>query len=111
MKTMLLFGFLVVVIFSSPSFAESINKELYEKFCKTCHGVDGKGNDKLAKGMKIKRELLDLTKQETKNKKDDELKVSVADGTGKMKGLKNKLKADEISLIVAHIRTLQEAAK
>lgn len=92
-------------------FAGPTGKELYEKSCRTCHGVDGKGNTKLAQGMKIKPELLDLTKPETKNKNDEVLKAAVADGTGKMKGFKDKLKSDEISLIVAHIRTLQEAAR
>lgn len=113
MKTVLFSGFLAMVIFVSPAFASAgpTPKELYDKSCKTCHGIDGKGNIKLANTMKIKSELLDLMKKETKNKKDEELKAAITDGTGKMKGLKDKLKAGEISLIIAHVRTLQEAAK
>lgn len=108
MRTGLLFGFLMMVVFSFSIFAEPTGKELYEKFCKVCHGIDGKGNAKLAKGMKIKPELLDLTKQETKNKKDEVLKSAIVDGTGKMKGLKDKIKAEEIAPIIAHVRTLQK---
>lgn len=102
--------FSLLVIFFVPAYAQD-GKELYEKSCKMCHGIDGKGNAKLAQGMKIKPELLDLTKQETKNKKDEILKEIVSDGIGKMKGFKDKLKTDDTSLIVAHVRTLQEAAK
>ena len=108
MRTALFFGFLTVVIFSSSAFAEPTGKELFDKSCKMCHGVDGKGNAKLAQGMQIKPpELLDLTRQEVKNKKDEALKTTVMDGAGKMKGFKDKLKTEEISLIVAHIRTLK----
>ena len=96
-----------MVIFSSSAFAEPTGKELFDKSCKMCHGVDGKGNAKLAQGMKIKPELLDLTRQEVQGKKDEVLKTNVADGSGKMKGFKDKLKTEEISLIVAHIRTLK----
>ena len=111
MKTALLFGFLTTTLFSSLVFAELTGKELYEKSCKACHGIDGKGNTKLAQGMKIKPELLDLTKQETKNKKDEVLETTIIDGIGKMKGFKDKLKDNEISLIVAHVRTLQKGSK
>ena len=104
----LILSLLAVVIFSFPVFAGSTDKELYDKSCKTCHGVDGKGNAKLAQGMKIKPEVLDLTKQATKDKKDEALKIAVTDGIGKMKGFKDKLKAEEIAPIVAHIRTLQK---
>ena len=106
-RTALFFGLLSMVMFSSSVFAEPTGKELFDKTCKMCHGIDCKGNAKLAQGMKIKPELLDLTRQEVKGKKDDVLKTNVANGSGKMKGFKDKLKADEISLIVAHIRTLK----
>lgn len=96
-----------MVMFSSSAFAEPTGKELFDKSCKMCHSIDGKGNTKLAQGMKIKPELLDLTRQEVKVKKDEALKTTIADGKEKMKGFKDKLKADEISLIVAHIRTLK----
>ncbi|MDO8496772.1 MAG: cytochrome c [bacterium] len=105
----LILSLLAVVIFSSPASAGPTDKELYDRSCKTCHGVDGKGNKNLAeKVLKIKPECLDLTKQATKDKKDEALKVAITDGIGKMKGLKDKLKADEIAPIVAHVRTLQK---
>ena len=112
MRTALFFSFVMVIIFLSSTLAGQTGKELYDKSCKTCHGVDGKGNKNLAeKVLKIKPELLDLTKQEIKSKKDDELKVVVMDGIGKMKGLRDKIKADEIAPIVAHVRTLQKGSK
>lgn len=107
MRSALFLVFLAVVTCSSSTFAEPTGMELYEKSCKMCHGLDGKGNAKLAQGMKIDPKLLDLTKPETKSKKDEALKTVVTDGTGKMKGFKNKLKPTDISMVVAHIRTLK----
>jgi len=108
----LAFSLLVMVIFSSSAFAGPTGKELYDKSCKNCHGVDGKGNKNLAEKMlKIEPERLDLTKQDTKDKKDEALRAAITDGAGKMKGLKDKLDADEISLIMDYVRTLQKAVK
>ena len=107
-------GSIISAIFMMTIFAinlpavDSDGKVLYEKSCKMCHGIDGKGNAKLAQGMKIKPGALDLTKQETKDKKDEALKIAITDGIGKMKGFKDKLKAEEIVPIVAHVRTLQK---
>lgn len=105
---LIVFGLLAILFV--PVYAQD-GKELYEKSCKTCHGINGRGNAKLAAGMKIKPELLDLTKKETKKKKDEELKAIITDGAGKMRGFKDRLSANEISLVVAHVRMLQEAAK
>lgn len=112
MRTTLFLGFLMTVLFLSPVFAESTDKELYDRYCKMCHGVDGKGNKNLAeKVLKIEPGCLDLTKETTKNKKDETLKVAIIDGVGTMKGLKDKIKAEEVALIITHVRTLQKAPK
>lgn len=107
MKRGLFFAIVLSISFTvSPVFGAD-GKELYEKSCKTCHGLDGKGNVKVAKMMKIDPSIVDLTKKETKDKKDKELEKLISDGIGKMKGLKDKLKTDEVSLIVSHLRVLQ----
>src|SRR3989344_3621680 len=92
---------LTISFFSWPAFA-SDGKDLYEKSCKVCHGIDGGGNPKIAQMTKVKPESLNLLKQDTKDKKDKELATVISDGVGKMKGLKDKLKASEIALVVGH---------
>ena len=36
-----------------------VGKQMYLKYCASCHGVDGKGNGPVAKQLKIK--VIDLT--------------------------------------------------
>ncbi len=92
--------------------ADSDGKVLYEKSkCTICHGVDGKGVQKIADSLKIDRSKLDLTDKETTDKKDTELERVINDGAGKMKGYKSKFNVGEIPLVVAHIRTLQKAVE
>lgn len=78
---------------------------IYAK-CKGCHGADGKGNANLAKAFRVDPEQLDLTKPETQKKDNATLQKLVKEGSGKMKGMGDKLKDDEIAAVVAHLRTL-----
>lgn len=97
----------LLVMFATTAFAEpakSDSKALYEKNCKMCHAVDGKGNPKLT-AMDLAK--LNLTDKETSNKKDDELKKTINDGAGKMKGFKSKISEDDISALVEYIRSLK----
>lgn len=90
-------------------FVSELNgKTLYEKNCKSCHGIDGKGNPKMAKSLKINLTKLDLTDEETVKKPDDNLVNVTREGAGKMKGYESKLSGEEIKAIVTYIRTLQK---
>ena len=100
--------FIFLLTLSSSITAQTNGKDIFEKSCKLCHGADGKGNPAVAGMMKIEPERLNLTKQETKNKKDSELKEIVTQGNAKMKGFKDRLKPEEIILAVSHIRALQK---
>lgn len=97
----------LLAMFATTAFAEpakSGSKALYEKNCKLCHAVDGKGNPKLT-AMDLVG--LNLTDKETSDKKDDKLKETISKGAGKMKGFKDKISEDDITALVAYIRSLK----
>ena len=79
-------------------------KAVFDSKCAMCHGADGKGKEMWAKqGMKS---MADPAWQ--KSVTDDQLVKTVTDGIPdkKMPAYKEKLSADEIKAVVAHIRTL-----
>lgn len=86
-------------------------KVLYEKNCKSCHSIDGTGNPKIAKLLKVEKEQLNLTKKETREETDKELGDVIKQGRGKMKGKGDKLNDEEVDAIVKHIRILQKKAE
>jgi mono/diheme cytochrome c family protein len=67
-----LLSWLVAVIFACGPFAESLasevdaGKELFFKYCASCHGVEGKGNGPVSRDLAVK--VPDLTLLKSKNK-------------------------------------------
>ncbi|HEY3132846.1 MAG TPA: cytochrome c [Acidobacteriota bacterium] len=80
-------------------------KTVYEKKCKICHGATGEGNPAMAKVMKV--EIKNLGTKEIQDKKDEEWKKAITDGTGKMKPIK-ELSPTEIANVIAYSRTLKK---
>lgn len=83
-------------------------KTVYEISCKSCHGPDGKGNEKIAKVLKIDLVKLNLVKDETIKKSDAELAKIVHDGVGKMKPFKDKVKDEDIYAVIKYFRSLKK---
>ena len=77
-------------------------KALYEKSCAGCHGADGKGNEKMATVLGVKE--LNLVGKETKNKSDDELLKTIAEGRGKMPA--SKYTKEEQKQVLGYVRSL-----
>jgi cytochrome c6 len=82
----------------------------WENNCTSCHGADGKGDTKMGKKLKI----LDLSDAAAQAKFTDAdavkaIKEGVKDKNGKttMKAIEG-LTDDEISALVAHVRTLKK---
>ncbi len=76
-------------------------KALYESKCAMCHGKDG-----VAKAMaKGSANLNDPKFQEANSA--EAIEKIIAGGKGKMKGLKDKLKPEEIKAVAAHLKTLK----
>jgi mono/diheme cytochrome c family protein len=80
-------------------------KAVYDKSCKSCHGPEGAGNPAVAKMMKV--EMKALGSKEVQAKSDDDLKAVITKGTGKMKPIMS-LSGDQVSAVVAFVRTLKE---
>ncbi len=82
----------------------------WENNCQSCHGVDGRGDTKMGKKLKIK----DLTDAAFQAKFSDEdaakaVKQGIKDPNGKtqMKPIEG-LTDDEITALVAHVRSLKK---
>jgi len=82
----------------------SSGKALYEKSCAGCHGADGKGNEKMATVLGVKE--LNLVGKETKNKSDDELLKTIAEGRGKMPA--SKYTKEEQKQVLGYVRSLSK---
>jgi mono/diheme cytochrome c family protein len=77
-------------------------KTLYDKSCVGCHGVDGKGNEKMAKILGDKG--LNIVGKETMKKSDEQLLKVIAEGSGKMPA--SKLTKDERKQALGYVRSL-----
>jgi mono/diheme cytochrome c family protein len=78
---------------------------VYEKSCKSCHGLDGTPNPGIAKALKV--DMQDLKSQGVQGKSDDELAKVITAGTGKMKPVAS-VTGDSVANVVAYVRTLKK---
>ena len=85
-------------------------KENWEKNCKVCHGLDGKGKTMMGEKYKIK----DYTDAKVQaGMKDEEMIKAIKkgvkeEGKTKMKAFGEKLSDDEIKALVKHIRDFKK---
>jgi len=96
-------GSLVAVAFCLavvPAFAGEDAKALYEAKCAMCHGMDGVAK-KMAAGSKNFNDPA-WKKGETR----DGIVKIIQDGKGKMKGLGEKLNAEQMQAIADYLLTL-----
>src|SRR3990167_4191 len=82
--TIVLLAMLSILYFPCKTAAQD-GKTIYEKRCKTCHGVDSKGSASVAKMTKVDPSMLDLTTDKNKKRTDADLIEIVRKGQGKMK--------------------------
>jgi mono/diheme cytochrome c family protein len=82
-------------------------KEIFATNCVICHKADGTGGRVTINGKPIDPD--DLTTDKMKAMTDDKLIGYVTNGVVDegMPAFKEKLSADEIKMVVAHVRTLQ----
>jgi mono/diheme cytochrome c family protein len=105
--TLFLLGSFLV---TSTAFADIDPKivRTWKAKCAACHGADGKADTESGKKFKIS----DMTKPEwQKSKTDDQLKTSIETGIKKdgkeMEAFKDKLTPEQITGLIAYIRTLK----
>lgn len=97
--------FAVYISFSTAHEQESGQnniKELFDYYCATCHGTDGKGTKR---GHALKApNLADPYWQATKT--DEEILNSIVNGKNKMPRWSDKLKPEEIQALAKYVRKL-----
>jgi cytochrome c6 len=85
-------------------------RDNWENLCSSCHGTDGKAQNKMGRKLKIK----DLTTAKAQARmKDAEMLKTIAegvvvDGKEKMKAFKAELTPDDMKALVAFVRTLKD---
>jgi mono/diheme cytochrome c family protein len=102
-------GLLAVILVAAGSAgAADLTKEkvVFDQKCAMCHAKDLTGNPAMAKMFKLDQSALSLVKKETLGKKDADLVAITTNGQGKMPAFKGKLSDEEISDLVAYIRSL-----
>jgi mono/diheme cytochrome c family protein/uncharacterized membrane protein len=75
--------------------------ELFGKRCARCHGADGTGQPRRARGGEIPN-FTDAKWQATRT--DDQLLASILDGKDKMPSFRDRLSEEEARDLVAHVR-------
>jgi cytochrome c6 len=90
-----------------PAFLRAQNdaEKIYKTNCVLCHAADGSGNSSSGKALGAKDLRSDVAQKET----DTELAEVITQGKGKMPAFGKKLKAEDISKLVAYIRALPKA--
>lgn len=85
-------------------------KEIYDKNCAKCHGVDGKGNTRMGRQTGAK----DYTDPKVQAEMKDETAMKVLkeglveNGKKKMDPYKDKLTDDELKALIAYLRTFKK---
>jgi len=85
-------------------------KEVWEKDCAKCHGVDGKGDTKMGKKLDIK----DLTDAKVQAAKDEEFAKAIKEGVKEKDTDKVRMKAfsdlndSDVKALVAYVRGLKK---
>lgn len=87
-----------------PSLAFGDAAADYKAKCQACHGPNGVPSEGMAKSMGLKP----LGGDEVQAMSDADLASAIANGKGKMKGMKGTLTDDQISDLVKYIRSLKK---
>ena len=85
----------------------AIAADLYTVNCMACHKDSGKGGKVTVDGKNLEPD--DLTSNKIKKRTDDKLFSNISDGAEDegMPAFKDKLKVEEIRMLVGHLRALQ----
>lgn len=109
MRVLALFSIvLALVAFTWPDGAvrpAADDKATYDAQCAMCHGEAGKGDGMAAAALNPSPP--DFTTAEFQSgRTDDELRAAIESGKGAMPGYAGKLDADQLTSMVAYIRSL-----
>jgi cytochrome c6 len=95
-------GALAGLMLATAVQAQTDAAKVYKANCELCHGPDGSGNTGPGKAFHAQ----DLRSNDTQKQSDAALTEVITKGRGKMPAFGAKLKPDDITKLVAHLRTL-----
>ena len=95
-------GILCCLALPAAAETQSDAAKIYKANCVLCHSADGSGDNATGKAMHAK----DLRSDEVQKQSDAELSEAISKGKGKMPAFGAKLKPDDITKLVAYIRSL-----
>jgi mono/diheme cytochrome c family protein len=95
---------LCLAAFTLPARAQDSGADTYKAKCQMCHGADGLGNTPVGKMAKI----VSFKDPTVVSAPDTDLIAIVKNGKNKMPANNGKLTGDQITAVVAYIRTLQK---
>lgn len=112
MKILIASTVLLLTLITAPlNAADPSGKDLFLKYCKACHGEDGKAQTPMGKRLEIR----DYTKAEVQAEFSDEriiqvIKEGIVDDKGKklMLPFDKKMNDGEIAAVVAYVRSLKD---
>ena len=99
MKRLLMSLAVVSAFVASSARAADDGSNIYRTRCAMCHGPDGKGTEI---GKKMGSRALGASKLEA-----SDIEKLVADGHGTARPLEDRLTAEQIKAVSAHVRTLK----
>jgi cytochrome c6 len=95
---------LCFLIFTTAAQAQSDPAKFFKANCTLCHSSDGSGSNPTGKAMHAK----DLRSDEVQKESDAALSEIITKGKGKMPAFGAKLSADDVTKMVAYLRTLKK---
>jgi mono/diheme cytochrome c family protein len=95
-------GILCCLALPSAAQGQSDAAKIYKANCVICHSADGSGDSATGKAMHAK----DLRSEEVQKQSDAELAEAITKGKGKMPAFGAKLKPEDITKLVAYIRSM-----
>lgn len=107
---LLVFSLAVILPKGSAGFEESNfnpqsnGQALYAQHCARCHGADGKSKTALGKTFKAP----DLTTSRVQSRSNNRLTSSIKNGRGNMPGFSKKLSAQDITALIAYVRSFKK---
>jgi len=96
----------VIILFTmsvAPSSHAQMGGDLFKAKCTACHGVDGKGQTPIGKGLHAR----DLSSADVQKQADTDLSYVISKGKNKMPAFTG-LSGDQITSLVKYIRALKK---
>jgi mono/diheme cytochrome c family protein len=97
-------GVLCLLALAVAAQAETDPAKFFKANCTLCHSANGSGDSPTGKAMHAK----DLRSDEVKKEPDAALSEIITKGKGKMPAFGAKLSADDVTKMVAYLRTLKK---